>query len=96
MDSEHVHIRCIRNNVAEDKFQNNTSWSGSINIIQTLRENAKLKWYYAQSLWTVKHFQFAEIAISPDSAPIYVNSKDFPELMVRLDKILISTTDLEA
>ena len=40
---------------------------------------------------TVEHFQFAEIAISL-ILPIYVASKDFPELIVRLDKISTSTT----
>ena len=40
---------------------------------------------------TVEHFQFAQIAISL-ILPIYVASKDFPELIVRLDKISTSTT----
>ena len=39
----------------------------------------------------MEHFQFAEIAISL-ILPIYVASKDFPELIVRLDKISTSTT----
>ena len=43
---------------------------------------------------TVEQFQFAEIAISL-ILPIYVASKDFPELIVRLDKISTSTTGWE-